>query len=58
MVQVKKRHTFKVDVRVVEDRLASKRRPNLLRMGILFITEWLPAEFVIECLFGWEAGLD
>ena len=32
-------HTFQVDVVVVEDRLIPKRRPNLLLMGILLITE-------------------
>ena len=34
-------HTFQVDVTIVEDGLAPKRRPNLLRMGILLITECL-----------------
>ena len=43
---------------IVEDCLAAKRRPNLMRMGILLINQSLSAEFVIECLFGWEAGLD
>ena len=52
------RHTFQVYVMIVEDRLASKRRPNLLRMGILLITESLSAEFVVECVLRWKACLD
>ena len=43
---------------IVEDSLASKRRPNLLRMGILIVTDGLSAEFVEECILGRETGLD
>ena len=43
---------------IVEDGLAPKRRPKLLRMGIRIITQGLPAKFVIECLFRSEAGLE
>ena len=44
---------------IVEDVLASKHRPNLLRMGILLSTECLSAEFVVERLCeGGETGLD
>ena len=28
------------------------------RMGILLITESLSAEFVVECVLRWKAGLD
>ena len=51
-------HTFQVYVMIVEDCLAPKRRPHLLRIGILLITECLSAEFVVERLFGWKADPD
>ena len=35
-----------------------RRRPHLLRMGIFLITDGLPVEFFVECILGWETGLD
>ena len=43
---------------IVENGLALKRRPNLLSMSILFITDGLAAEFVVQCILGWEAGIN
>ena len=43
---------------IVEECLAPKRRPHLLCMSILLITDGLPADFVVEQILGWEAGLD
>ena len=43
---------------IFDDRLALKRGPHLLPMGILLISESRSAEFVVECIFRWETGLD
>ena len=51
-------YTFHIDMMSVEDRLAKKRGAILLRISILLITDALSAEFVVECILGWEAGLD
>ena len=50
--------TFQEDVMIVEDRLAPKRRLNILSMSILLITECLSAEVVVEYILWREAGLD
>ena len=51
-------HTFQVEVIIVKDGLAPKRVPKHLRMGIVITTDGLSAEFVVECILGWEAGLN
>ena len=43
---------------IIEDGLAPKRGPDLLLIGILLIPDGLSAEFVVEWILGWEAGLN
>ena len=43
---------------IVEDGLAPKCGTNLLRISILLITAVLSAEIDVECIVGWEPGLD
>ena len=42
---------------VVDHGLVSKRGPNLLRMRILLFSDCMTAEFIVECIVGWESCL-
>ena len=55
---MERRHTFQVDVVIVEDGLAPKRGTILLRMVKLLITAGLSAELFVECVLWPEDWLD
>ena len=58
IVHLTKRHTFKVELMIVEDGLAPKPSSNLLDMDIFFIPVDQSTEFVEECLIWRKGGLE